>query len=354
MLKNIIKGVEAFNARIQEDHTGAYAATCAFFIVLSFTPLIMIVLAIARRASLDETMIMNTLISVVPAGIRDLISTIIDETYAKSYAVVPVSVLILLWAASKFIHALTNSLNVISHVKETRGWVYTRIRSMIFVAVFIGGITFLAFLSNVSHSIRNNASEAFPLIGELVQFFMPFRSLIGYVALIIIFMLIYTILPNCHYTFGSQFPGALMVATVWIMVSYFVTLYYTHNRSFSSMYGSMTGLILAMIWLFFCMFFLLFGAEINRVIYENPEDNVIVNTIQDVRTETMLRSEANKKEIQRQKIQDTDDVLNSHHMKKILSEEREDHELDEETGIDLSLVRQGVYQHEDIMEDEDE
>ena len=86
------------------------------------------------------------------------------------------------------------------------------------------------------------------------------------------------------------------------------------------------------------MYFLLLGAEINRIIAENPEDNVIMNTIQDVRTEAYLRGEASRREQERIKSGNDD----------------EDHDLDEETGIDLSLVRQVVYQHEDIMEDEDD
>ena len=355
MTKKIFKGIGDFSARMQQDHMSAYAASCALFLMLSFVPLVMILLAIIRRTTIDETVLMNGIISFVPAGIRDYISMVVNEVYSKSFSIVPISVLILLWAASKAVHALTNGLNVISKVIETRGWWFIRVRSMALVLILTFGVGAFAVVSVWSTRMKESAEEVFPLLQDIITFFMPFRNLIGYIGLIVIFVLLYTILPNQHYTFRSQFPGALLVATVWCMVSYFMTLYYTHNRNFQSIYGTLTGIILAMIWLFFCMYFVLVGAEINRIIYENPEDNVIVNTIQDVKEEQALRREALQKEIARQKLMATDEIFKAQKEKTgpITTDEPE-HELDDETGIDLSLVRQGVYQHEDLMEDENE
>ena len=357
MTKKIFKGIGDFSARMQQDHMSAYAASCALFLMLSFVPLVMILLAIIRRTALDETVLMNGIISIVPAGVRDYTSMVVNEVYSKSFAIVPISVLILLWAASKAIHAMTNGLNVISKVSETRGWWYIRVRSMIVILVFTAVVGIISFIAVWSAKMRMSAKEFFPVLQDIITFFMPFRNLFGYVGLIVIFVLVYTLLPNCKYTFRSQFPGALLVATVWSMVSYFMTLYYTHNRSFQSIYGTLTGIILAMIWLYLCMYFVLVGAEINRIIYENPEDNVIVNTIQDVKEEQALRREALQKEIERQKLMATDELFKT---EKLRSRDKtgpvstDEHELDEETGIDLSLVRQGVYQHEDFMEDENE
>ena len=42
MFKKIIGGVKAFGSRMMEDHMGAYSATCAYFLMLSFIPFIMI------------------------------------------------------------------------------------------------------------------------------------------------------------------------------------------------------------------------------------------------------------------------------------------------------------------------
>lgn len=193
-----------------------------------------------------------------------------------------------------------------------------------------------------------------PVLGAIIEVFTPFRNLIGYIALIIIFDLMYVLLPNEKSTFRSQLPGALLIATIWMMVSYVITIYYTHTNNFTSIYGTLTSFILAMIWLYFCMYFFLVGAELNRIILENPEDNLILNTIQDVKQESRLRKQALEKEIQRQKRESTDEFFKTAAERDAVAN-IEEHDVDRETGIDLSLIRQGVYQHDDeLMEDEDE
>lgn len=353
MVKKIFKVIGDFIGRTLDDHMGAYAATCAFFLMLSFVPLMMILLAIVRAMPIDETFVMNGIISIVPAGIKDYVATIINEVYMKSYAIVPISVFILFWSGSKVIHAITNGLNVINHVKETRGWWFLRFRSMGFLLIMIVGFSLFAAFCYWGSSVSGNWS-GIPVIGTLIDIFSPFRSLIGYVALIVIFDLLYALLPNEKHPLRSQLPGALLIATVWMMVSYVLTIYYTHTNNFTSIYGTLTSFILAMIWLYFCMYFLLVGAELNRIILENPEDNLILNTIQDVQMESRLRRQALEKEIQRQKKQSTDELFKTAAERQAVMN-TEDHDVDAETGIDLNIIRQGVYQHDDeLMEDEDE
>lgn len=289
MIKNIREGLAVFAARMNEDHLGAYAASCAYFLTMSFVPFVMILLAVSRRTGMDTTSIMNAVISLVPSGLKSYVTAIVNEVYTKSFSLVPVSVLILLWSAAKIVHALTGGLNVISRVEETRGFLFLRIRSMLFVVgflvVLILGLVLHVFGTNILDYLQNGTG----FFSDLLEFVYYFRQLFGYAGLIGVFLLIYKVLPNCRYTFRSQLPGALIVSTIWMFFSYLMSLYYEHNRNFNTIYGSMTGVILAMIWLYFCMYFLLFGAELNRILYEDPEENVIVTTIEGMKDASATR-----------------------------------------------------------------
>ncbi|MBQ0059620.1 MAG: YihY/virulence factor BrkB family protein [Lachnospiraceae bacterium] len=352
MIRSIVGNISYFGERLRKDHVGAYATTCAFFLMLSFVPLIMIVMAIISRSSIDDTMVMNVIISVCPAGIRDYISAIIEEVYSKSFAIVPISVVILIWSASKVIFALTLSMNVINKVSETRQFIFLRLRSMLMILFLIIALVLVAFLHSQSLLFTDAAGSRFPAIAEMVQVFAPFGKLIGYFLLVVIFWTIYTFFPNKRQRVSSQFPGALLVATVWVILSYFLTLYYSHTTNFKSIYGSLTGMVLAMMWLYFCMYFLLAGAEINQIILENPEDNMIVKTIEEAKQTSALKQETLRREVMEQKRRAAEEVFNTN---EIVPEVREEgHDYDDETGIDLSLIRQGFYQNEDIMEGEDE
>lgn len=282
-MNEILKACKVLGDRIRDDHVGAYAAMCAYFLIISFVPFITILIALSRLATLDSVAFIEGLVSVIPAGLTDYVTTIIDEVYAKPQSLLPVSLLILVYSASKAVHALTNGLNVISHVEETRGWLFLRVRSMILVVLSMAVISVTLQLNVYGNLVRELIAAAFPWLGEFIETMYPFRSLFTYFGLLIAFIAIYKFVPNCRYTFRSQLPGALVVATIWSFFSYLMALYYTHNQNFLDTYGSLTGIILAMIWLYFCMLFLLVGAEMNRIIYEDPENNVFVSTGERVR-----------------------------------------------------------------------
>lgn len=283
MIKGLLKGFRSFARRMQNDHMGAYAATCAYFLMISFVPLFMVFMALADLLGANTGALTDGLIAIVPSGLKDYVVTITQEVGRKNYVYVPISALILLWSAAKVFHALTNGLNVISRVRETRGWFFLRFRSMMYVILFIVLVGFSLLVSIFGKPLEESIKQAIPAFGEFLRFIYSFRSLLGYFGLILLFLFLYKFLPNCHYTFRSQFPGALIVSTVWMFISYLLSLYYEHNTNFSTIYGSLTGIILAMIWLYFCSYFLLFGAELNRILYEDPEGNVIVSTIDVVR-----------------------------------------------------------------------
>ena len=321
MIRDLFKLYGNFAQRMQKDHLGAYAATCAYFLMISFVPFVMIFVAFASMAHADISLLTDNIISIVPSGLKAYVEAILIEIVEKTYAYVPVSILVLIWSASKVFHALTNGLNVISNVQETRGWLYLRFRSMFFVVLLfvIAGVALL--LSIFGNSMRDAIVSVFPAFGDILRFFLSFRVLFGYFGLILMFLYIYKFLPNCHYTFRSQLPGALIVSTVWMFFSYMLSLYYEHNQNFIETYGSMTGMILAMMWLYFCCFFLMVGAELNRVIYEDPDDNFIVNTLETV------------KDASEKKQQVIEEELNEHSIWRPLDED-EDWMDDDEYSID--------------------
>ncbi len=297
MIKDVAKVLKSFGGRCADDHMGAYAATCAYFLIISFVPFFMIFIALSRQFNADTSALTDAVIAVIPGGLKDYVRTILNEVNRKAYAYVPVSILILLWSAAKVFHALTNGLNVISKVKETRGWFFLRVRSMFYVALLLLCVTGVIILSVYSSRIRAVIAEHYPTVNGIISFVISFQVIFAYLGLIIIFLFIYKFLPNCRYTFRSQLPGALIVTTVWMFVSYLIGLYYKHNANFVSIYGSLTGIILSMIWVYFCLYFVLIGAELNRVLYEDPDDNIFVQSVDVVRDANAKNQEQIQKEL---------------------------------------------------------
>ena len=163
---------------------------------------------------------------------------------------------------------------------------------MFMVVMMLGAILGTLRLSLYGIRFQDMLTARYPTLMEIIDFLDPFTSLLAYFGLTILFLLMYKILPNHHYTFRSQLPGALVVSTIWIFVSYLISIYYGQNANFLTTYGSLTGIVLAMIWLYFCVFFMLAGAELNRIFYEDPMNNVIASSI-----DTYMERRAEKEKI---------------------------------------------------------
>ena len=217
----MIKTIRGFMKRLNEDHVGAYAAQSAYFILLSFIPFVLLVVTL------------------------------------------PITIITTLWSAGKGIAALTNGLNSIYHVTETRNYIINRLRGMaytlIFVVAFLTSLVLLVFGTR----IQNKLTEHLPMVARVTSSIMGMRTLITTGVLALLFLVLYKCIPNRKASFKSQCPGALISSLAWSIFSLAFSMYLDIALAASNMYGSLTMIVFIMIWMYFCMWILLIGAEIN-------------------------------------------------------------------------------------------
>ena len=124
--QSVLQLLFGFMDRANGDHVGAYAAQAAYFLIMSFIPFILFLTTIIRYTPLTYNMVSETIRAFVPHNIQNFVLTIVSEVYGRSTAVVPISAIMALWSAGKAMQSLTNGLNSIYHVHETRNWLITR------------------------------------------------------------------------------------------------------------------------------------------------------------------------------------------------------------------------------------
>ncbi|MBQ1491110.1 MAG: YihY/virulence factor BrkB family protein [Blautia sp.] len=249
--------------RLGGDHVGAYAASAAYFFILSFLPFVMFLTAIIRYTDLTYAGFVQVINATLPETVRPFVLELITEAYSRNRVLLPMSTVLTLWTAGKAIQSLINGLNTIYHVKETRNWLINRIYAvfftMLFAVIIISSLVLLFFGGRLHLAVK----MLFPHLAGAMEMLMGKKSLLMGSTLFFLFVMLYKILPNRQATFKSQAPGALIVAAAWTIFSDLFSIYYGSTSSATNMYGNMTTLILIMIWLYFCMFFLLIGAELN-------------------------------------------------------------------------------------------
>nr|WP_295277020.1 YihY/virulence factor BrkB family protein [uncultured Blautia sp.] len=252
-----------FMDRAMGDHVGAYAAQAAYFLIMSFIPFILFLTTMIRYTPLTYNMVSETIRAFVPHNIQNFVLTIVSEVYGRSIAVVPITAIMALWSAGKAMQSLTNGLNTIYHVKETRNWLVTRLYAVVYTFMFGLAIIASLLMLVLGNQIQNVAGQYVPILGKVIGRITGARTALVFAGLFLVFLILYKMLPNRKATFKSQVPGAILIAAGWSLFSYFFSIYFDMFPGFSNMYGSLTALIMVMLWLYICMNLLLYGAEIN-------------------------------------------------------------------------------------------
>ena len=174
----MLKSLDGFFKRIQQDHVSAYAAQGAYFILLSFIPCLLLLVTLVRYTPITQEMILEGIFQFVPenGGIRDLIAGIVQEVYTKSAAVVPISAVFTLWSAGKGIQALTNGLNSIYHVRETRFYLFNRLRSAFYTLMLLLALVSTLILLVFGNSIQRKLEVHIPVIARLTSMVISMRT----------------------------------------------------------------------------------------------------------------------------------------------------------------------------------
>lgn len=255
---------------VSSHHTGAYAAQAAYFFVLSMIPIILLLLTMVQFTSLTKDYIMNAVLQAFPTTVEGLIESIVDQVYSQSGTIIPITVLVALWSAGRGVLSITNGLNCVYESRETRNYVYLRIRASLYTVIFLVAIILSLALSVFGNRIAIMLNQHFPVLVRLIDMVIRSRTLITLGILTLFWDMVYKYLPNRKNigktTMKKQLPGAIFTACAWQVISFIFSIYLDIFTGFTTMYGSLTMIILIMLWLYMCMYVILLGGEVNALL----------------------------------------------------------------------------------------
>lgn len=264
--------------KCKKDNIGAYAAQTAFFIMMSFVPLIMFFITLIQYTPISEAMLLQWVHQYLPEYLEPFVITVLDEVYTESVGILSTTAVIAIWSASKGIHYLSNGLDEVNEVQEKRNWFILRIKAVFYTFSFLVSIVIFLVLLVFGRSLEEILNYYLPVIGRIVSRILDFRILIITPIMILTVMMAFHSLPdrravvNHKINFHNQLPGAVLCTVVWYLFSIGVSIYVGYFNGFS-MYGSLTTIVLTMFWIYFCMYILLFCAEINEFYYKEIENH---------------------------------------------------------------------------------
>ena len=277
----LIKKVRRFYRKCKEDRIDVYAAQASFFILLSAIPAIMLILTLVQYFPVTVEQVMEIMMEIFPEDVNKYIKLVVDEIFVPSTALLSGSAIGAIWAAGKGVMGLTNGLNSVNRVRETRNYFLIRIR-----CAFYTILTLMAFVVTVGVLIFGNqilifVQEQVTLVKKLSSYIVSTQTIIALLLLMALFLAMYVIFPNRKTKIRKQLPGAAIASLAWAICSYGFSIYMEIYQKVSKVYGSLGSIIAMMLWLYFCMWILFMGAEINCYLDDpksfnlTDEENVI-------------------------------------------------------------------------------
>lgn len=242
-----------------------HAAYASYFIILSLFPALLLILSILSYTTLDVTNFLEFVQDFLPYALMDMVKKLVYSVYRNSSgALVGLSAATALWSASRGIFGLLQGLNAIYGVAEKRGYLYTRVISLLYTFVFF----LVLVLTLLLHVFGNTILGMLPLsdrpllqfLGDLIDFRFFLLLLLQSLAFTAMFMA----LPNRRNGFLGSLPGGVFSSLGWLVYSDIFSIYVENFNRYSNIYGSIYAVALGMLWLYCCISILFYGGALNR------------------------------------------------------------------------------------------
>ncbi len=256
--------------RIREMDIPVHAANAGYFIVLSVFPALVLLLSALRYTTLDIRDLMAMLEGLIPGALLPAAEKLIVSTYAHaSSAMVSVSALSALWSASRGMYGIMQGLNGIYRAQEDRGYVHTRLISLLYTFLLLVVLVLTLVLNVFRDGLLEMLSMA-PSLRFLTEV-VDLRNLLLLCLQTGVFAAMFMVLPNRKNRFSESLPGALLASVGWLIFTKLFSLYVTCFRRDSGIYGSVYTLALSMLWLYCCLSILFAGGGLNQLMAEKKK-----------------------------------------------------------------------------------
>lgn len=266
-MKENINRLKEFFKKINDDNISEYAAECAFFTILSFFPAMIFLVSILKYISIDKDILLIVIKEFIPKTTNELIITVVEEIYSKSFKVISISAIITLWSAGKGFFSLCKFFRRIYKISDKSNSFFIRIEGVIYTFIFMIILIISLFLFVFGNNIHEFLEERFYSISIISSFLLKIRFILIIFILFLIFIFLYRVFAKEKIKIKYQLPGAFFSSIAWYICSLIFSSYAEIFGGFTNIYGSLSNIILIMLWIYASVYIILIGAEINKSFY---------------------------------------------------------------------------------------
>jgi membrane protein len=269
------RGLEGF----YESDNLTYAASIAFYALLSLFPFFLLAFALLGRATADahdRNAVFSFFLEYFPTQF-EFISAQTDAFSANRIEVGVTGTIALVWGSLGFFNAISTAVNYAWGVAEQRSFWKHRLFS--FLMLLVTGSILLIALLLVSASQIVGASWFADVLGHFpgLQLLRGFTVRYATTLLFIVVVgFVYYFVPNAKVRFRDVWIGAVVTGLLWKGALEALSWYMRDMSRFTRVTGSITVVVIFLVWVYVQAVILLYGVEFTaayaRLRRGRPED----------------------------------------------------------------------------------
>jgi membrane protein len=260
--------------RFGNDNGAFYAAGLAFFLLLSFAPIVLTGVAVLGcfiNVHAASTKVIEMIQNLLPSGgardeatqflsvqlhIEDQVKSVVQHRGVAGVF----GLLALIWATLQIFVNASTAMNAMWEVKETRNWFLLRGMALLLMMMTGFLLVMSLLLSGAPPAIDK---YQLPIINHLPIPLADLTVVFEILAIILntfMYVIIYKMLPNAKVSWYAAGAGGAVASLFFEVAKKGMASYLL--RANHSIYGDLANLILFVLWIYYSMMMLLVGAEV--------------------------------------------------------------------------------------------
>lgn len=283
MNKRLPKSIRFASRTLREfflkNHGLLLSGAVAFNMTLSLIPLSAVLMVLSSHF-VDEKLLMDSLtteMNLIAPGFTPMLTEVVGGFLNSRRFVGWVGLLSLLFFSSMAFRVLEDAIAIIFHrpipTLKRKFWVSALIPYLFILIVAVGLI--LVTSANAIIDARSRIRVTFPQIDALIHDHIgSIIYLTGILGLVLLFTLLYVIMPVAKVAFRRALAGGLTAAILWEFARHLLVAYYTKISAVNVIYGSMATIIIVLLTMEAIALILLLGAQVIAELQRNANAGI--------------------------------------------------------------------------------
>jgi YihY family inner membrane protein len=266
----MIDTVKGFVTKFNNDWVMNLASLLAYNILTTVFPILLALLTILSfLLSWNHQLLVSlqqAIVSALPAQLQSSVDVngALKALSSNSGILLIITILGLLWTGSNLFGAMENTFAIIYRTR-TRPFIAQKLMAVAMILIFVVLTPIMFIASTLVSAFGSGAAALIPISDAAVALFFKGISLASACAVaFVLFLAVYTVVPNLPLSFRHAWRGALASGILLVVVNQIFPTYVSLAMRGSRNYGG--TIYLALIFVAWCWFFaiiVLIGAEVN-------------------------------------------------------------------------------------------